>query len=159
LIRVSDLSAHPALGIDYGDARIGIAASDPVGIMAHPVETIHRQQQDPLARISAIIQQRQIKTIILGMPCHLDGREGESAQKVRRFAAQLQALHPSLPLHFIDEAYTTVSAAAKLHEAGKNAKKQKSLIDQAAAVEILQLWMDGQAHDPIIRSSFQLDGI
>jgi putative Holliday junction resolvase len=138
---LSDHFPHPALGIDYGDARIGIAASDPVGIMAHPVETIHRHQQDPLARISAIIQQRQIKTIVIGLPCHLDGREGESALKARRFAEQLQALHPQIPLHFVDEAYSTVSAAAKLHEAGKNAKKQKSLIDQAAAVEILNTWM------------------
>ncbi|TAE90153.1 MAG: Holliday junction resolvase RuvX [Verrucomicrobia bacterium] len=123
---MSDHFPHPALGIDYGDARIGIAASDPVGIMA---------------RISAIIQQRQIKTIVIGLPCHLDGREGESALKARRFAEQLQALHPQIPLHFVDEAYSTVSAAAKLHEAGKNAKKQKSLIDQAAAVEILNTWM------------------
>lgn len=138
---MSDHFPHPALGIDYGDARIGIAASDPVGIMAHPVETIHRHQQDPLTRISAIVQQRQIQTIVIGLPCHLDGREGESAQKARRFADQLQALHPQIPLHFVDEAYSTVSAAAKLHEAGKNAKKQKSLIDQAAAVEILNTWM------------------
>jgi putative holliday junction resolvase len=135
---------HPALGIDYGDARIGIAASDPVGIMAHPVETIHRQKQDAIARISALIRERGIQTLVIGLPCHLDGREGDSAQKARAFAAQLQALHPTLPLHWVDEAYTTVSASAKLHEAGKNAKRQKALIDQAAAVEILSAWMESQ---------------
>lgn len=138
-------SPHPALGIDYGDARIGIAASDPVGIMAHPVETIHLQKEDPFARIAALITQRGIKTLVVGLPCHLDGREGESAQKVRRFVAQLQEQHPLLPIHLIDEAYTTVTAAAKLHEAGKNAKRQKALIDQAAAVEILQSWMERHA--------------
>lgn len=135
-------SPHPALGIDYGDARIGIAASDPLGIMAHPVETIHLQKDDPLVRIAVLIAQRGIKTIVVGLPCHLDGSEGESAQKVRRFVKQLQQRHPQLPIHFIDEAYTTVTAAAKLHEAGKNAKRQKALIDQAAAVEILTAWME-----------------
>jgi putative Holliday junction resolvase len=139
---VSDPFPHPALGIDFGLARIGIAASDPVGIMAHPVETIHLAKQDAFERIATLIAQRGIKTIVVGLPCHLDGREGESAQKVRRFVEQLQAQHPHLPIHLIDEAYTTVTAAAKLHEAGKNAKRQKALIDQAAAVEILQSWME-----------------
>lgn len=138
---MSDSFSHPALGIDFGLARIGIAASDPVGIMAHPVETIHLAKQDAFERIATLITQRGIKTIVVGLPCHLDGREGESAQKVRRFVEQLQAQHPHLPIHLIDEAYTTVTAAAKLHEAGKNAKRQKSFIDQAAAVEILNSWM------------------
>jgi putative Holliday junction resolvase len=142
---VSDPFPHPALGIDYGVARIGIAASDPVGIMAHPVETIHWQKTDPFTRIATLIAQRGIKTIVIGLPCHLDGSEGESAQKVRHFVKQLQAQHPQLPIHLIDEAYTTVTAAAKLHEAGKNAKRQKALIDQASAVEILQSWMERHA--------------
>jgi putative Holliday junction resolvase len=141
---VNESFPHPALGIDYGDARIGIAASDPVGIMAHPVETIHRQKQDAVERISAIIRERGIRTLVIGLPCHLDGREGESAQKARRFAEELQRLHAQLPIHWIDEAFSTVSAAAKLHEAGKNAKRQKALIDQAAAVEILHSWMERQ---------------
>jgi putative Holliday junction resolvase len=133
---------HPALGIDYGDARIGIAATDPVGIMAHPVETIHRQKQDAHARIAQIIAERRIKTLVVGLPCHLDGREGESAQKARLFIEPLSRLHPQIPVVWIDEAFSTVAAAAKLHEAGKNAKRQKALIDQAAAVEILHDWME-----------------
>lgn len=138
-------SPHPALGIDYGDARVGIAASDPVGIMAHPVETIHLQKDDVWQRLDAIISARGIRTLVVGLPCHLDGREGDAAQKVRRFAKQLHERHPNLPLHFIDEAFTTVTAAAKLHEAGKNAKRQKAMIDQAAAVEILSAWMEASA--------------
>jgi putative Holliday junction resolvase len=144
---VNVATPHPALGIDYGDARIGIAASDPVGIMAHPVETIHLQKDDAFIRIGTLISQRGIKTLVVGLPCHLDGREGESAQKVRRFVKQLQEQHPQIPIHLIDEAYTTVTAAAKLHEAGKNAKRQKALIDQAAAVEILSAWMEQQPDD------------
>ncbi len=133
---------HPALGIDYGDARIGIAATDPVGIMAHPVETVHRLKQDAHACISRVIRERGIKTLVVGLPCHLDGREGESAQKARRFMEELSEQHPLLPVVWIDESFTTVAAAAKLHEAGKNAKRQKALIDQAAAVEILNAWME-----------------
>lgn len=133
---------HPALGLDYGDARIGIAATDPVGIMAHPVETIHRQKHDAHACIARLIRERGIKTLVVGLPCHLDGREGESARKVRRFVEELSKQHPQLPVVWIDESFTTVAAAAKLHEAGKNAKRQKALIDQAAAVEILNAWME-----------------
>ncbi len=136
---------HPALGIDYGDARIGIAASDAAGIMAHPVETIHRQKTDAIARINEIIKVRQIRCLVIGLPLHLDGREGESVQKVRRFTKELQQTLPEMPVHFIDEAYTTTTAAAKLHDAGRNAKQQKKLIDQAAAVEILTQWMEQQA--------------
>lgn len=134
---------HPALGIDHGDARIGIAATDPVGIMAHPVETIHRQKTDALQRIGEIITSRRIVTLVIGLPLHLDGREGESAVKARQFGAMLRAAHPLIPLHYIDESFTTVSAAEKLHEAGRNARQQKRWIDQAAAVEILNVWMAG----------------
>jgi putative Holliday junction resolvase len=134
---------HPALGIDHGDARIGVAATDPVGIMAHPVETIHRQKTDALQRIGEIIMSRKIKTLVIGLPLHLDGREGESASKARQFGAMLRAAHPLIPLHFIDESFTTVSAAEKLYEAGRNARQQKQLIDQAAAVEILNAWISG----------------
>ena len=135
---------HPALGIDYGDARIGIAASDAAGIMAHPVETIHRQKIDAIIRINEIVEARKIRCLVIGLPLHLDGREGESVQKVRRFTKDLQLTLPEMPIHFIDEAYTTSTAAAKLHDAGRNAKQQKNIIDQAAAVEILTQWMEQQ---------------
>ena len=143
-LNTSHSSPHPALGIDFGDSRIGIAASDPVGIMAHPVETIHVHKTDALSRIAEIIQQRGIRTLVIGLPLRLDGSEGDAVKKVRSFAQKLEAQHPQLPLHFTDETFTTVTASAKLHEAGKNAKKQKHLIDQAAAVEILHAWMEGE---------------
>ncbi len=69
-------SPHPALGIDYGEARIGIAATDPVGIMAHPVETIHRHQTDGISRIVQLVQERGIRTLVLGLPVRMDGTEG-----------------------------------------------------------------------------------
>ena len=133
---------HPALGIDHGDARIGIAATDDFGILAHPVETIDRAKTEPLARISTIVSQRKIKTLVLGLPVRMDGTEGTSAEKVRAFGEKLRQQLPDLPLVFVDETLTTSSAATKLREAGRNAKQQKSIIDQAAAVEILNAWME-----------------
>lgn len=132
---------HPALGIDYGDARFGIAATDPFGILAHPVETVDVRKEDPLERIAALVAERGIKQLVLGLPLNLDGEEGPAAEKVRKFAEKLTARLPELPLVFIDETMTTVDAAEKLREVGRKAKKQKAIIDQAAAVEILRRWM------------------
>jgi len=132
---------HPALGIDHGDARIGIAATDDFGIMAHPVETIDCSRTDAIERIADLTNIRRIRTLVLGLPLRMDGSEGSSAAKVHAFADLLQERIPDIPLVFVDESLTTSSAAAKLHEAGRNARKQKAVIDQAAAVEILNLWM------------------
>ena len=77
-------SPHPALGIDYGEARIGIAATDPVGIMAHPVETIHRHQTDGISRIVQLVQERGIRTLVLGLPVRMDGTEGTSPPSLPR---------------------------------------------------------------------------
>ncbi len=78
---------------------------------------------------------------MVGLPVRMDGSEGSSAAKVRAFAAHLSNRLPNIPLVFIDETLTTSSAATKLREAGRSARQQKSVIDQAAAVEILNLWM------------------
>ena len=137
--------SHPALGVDHGEARIGIAATDPLGILAHPVETIdvRKAGTDPLERIAALAAQRNIRTLVVGLPVRIDGTEGSAAAKVRAFGEKLAARVPGIPLVYVDEAYTTMDAAAKLHEAGRNAKRQKAVIDQAAAVGILEAWMAG----------------
>ena len=134
-------SPHPALGIDHGDARIGIAATDDFGILAHPVETIDREKTDPIERIARLAELRGTRTLVLGLPVRMDGTEGDSAEKVRAFADQLRARIPNIPLVFVDETLSTASASQKLREAGRNARKQKAVIDQAAAVEILNYWM------------------
>ena len=138
-------SPHPALGIDHGDARIGIAATDDCGILAHPVETVDRNLLDPICRIARIAELRGIRTLVVGLPVRLDGSEGRSAAKVRAFAGLLRQRLPEIPLVFVDETLTTSSATAKLREAGRNARQQKAVIDQAAAVEILNLWMTENA--------------
>jgi putative Holliday junction resolvase len=138
-----EVSPHPALGLDCGASRIGIAASDDFGIMAHPVETIDLTSgSDGLVRISEIAALRKVKTLVVGLPIRLNGSEGDSAKKVRDYAAKLSRILPHLPVVFVDEAYSTMDASEKLREAGKSARKQKALIDQAAAVEILSRWME-----------------
>lgn len=140
-------SPHPALGIDHGDARIGIAATDDFGILAHPVETIDQSKGVAIERIARLVELRHIRTLVVGLPVRLDGSEGSSAAKVRAFTEQLRLRLPELPLIFVDETLTTSSAAAKLRAAGRNARQQKALIDQAAAVEILNLWMEESGYD------------
>ncbi len=132
---------HPALGIDHGDARIGVAATDEFGILPHPLETIDRSRTDAIERIAELASTRKIQTLVLGLPLRMDGSEGDSAAKVRKFARQLETRLPNIPVALVDETLTTSSAAEKLRAAGKNAKRQKAIIDQAAAVEILNLWM------------------
>ncbi len=137
------MNPHPALGIDLGDARIGIAATDPVGIMAHPVEAIHRAKTDPLVRIVEIVKLRNIRTLVLGLPVRMNREDGSAAAKVRAFGDQLHAALPELPLIYVNECLTTVIAHEKLHAAGKKAKDFKPIVDQVAAVEILSTWLDG----------------
>ncbi len=118
-----------------------MAATDDFGILAHPVETIDQGKGDAIERIARLAEVRQVHTLVVGLPVRMDGSEGSSAAKVRAFAGRLRDRIPTLPLVFIDETLTTSTAAAKLREAGRNAKQQKSIIDQAAAVEILNQWM------------------
>lgn len=135
-------SPHPALGIDHGEARIGVAATDDFGILAHPVETIYTPKADAIERIARLVEIRKIRTLIVGLPVRMDGSEGNSAAKVRAFAGLLCERISNIQLVFVDETLTTASAAAKLREAGRKAKQQKAIIDQAAAVEILNNWME-----------------
>jgi putative Holliday junction resolvase len=139
----SEASPHPALGVDYGGSRIGIAATDDFGIMPHPLETINLTHgSDGLARIRDIAVMRKVKTLVVGLPLRLDGTEGDSAKKVKHYAEKLTRMLPHLTLVFVDETYSTMDASQKLHEAGKNARKQKAVIDQVSAVEILNRWME-----------------
>lgn len=135
---------HPVLAIDHGTARIGLAATDPLGIAAHPVATLSGGDEEVLERLGEIIRERGIRHLVLGLPLRMDGSEGDAAARVRTFGDRLAARFPDLPLSYADERLSTVAAAEKLHAAGRKAKHQKDLIDQAAAVEILHAWLDEQ---------------
>ncbi len=135
------MAPHPVLAIDHGQARIGLAATDELGIAAHPVETIHTARTDPLQRITELISERGIRLILLGLPLRLDGTEGDAARRVRAFGTELTAAIPGIPLLYSDERLSTTTASQKLREAGKSARDQKKIIDQAAALEILNDWL------------------
>ncbi len=107
------------------------------------METIDRSRTDPIERIAQLVGMRKIHTLVLGLPVRMDGSEGNSAAKVRAFAALLRERVSTIPLVLVDESLTTANAAAKLREAGRKARNQKDVIDQAAAVEILNTWMNG----------------
>ncbi len=128
---------HPVLAIDYGEARIGLAATDELGIAAHAIGTIHCRTEEPFPALLKIISERNIQQVVLGLPLRMDGAEGKSSAKVRGFGCRLRKQLGNIPLAYFDERFTTITAAEKLRSAGKNAKKQKAIIDQAAALEIL----------------------
>lgn len=136
---------HPALGIDFGQARIGIACTDSLGILAHPVESIHLKSSEPIARIGELIRERSIRTLVLGLPLRLDGSEGSACEKVRDFGNRLQASQPDFIIQYVDEFLTTSVAQDKLHQAGKKSRQFKNIIDQAAAVEILNNWIESSS--------------
>ena len=129
---------HPILAIDHGDARIGLAATDEFGIGTHPVETIDCRKTEIIPRILEIIAERKIQAVVLGLPLRMDGTEGTSSKKVRKFGEELESKLNGIPLTFFDERFTTVTASEKLRSAGRKAKQQKDVIDQAAALEILK---------------------
>ncbi len=134
-----------ALGIDHGDARIGLAISDELGMLAHPLETIAvKDTPDPAARVAQVVAERGVGNIIIGLPKNMDGTTGAAAEKVRAFAEKLRAL-VTCPIRLWDERLTTVAAQRSLHEAGRNAKQSRAVIDQVAAQLILQGWLDSQS--------------
>ncbi len=133
-----------ALGIDPGDARIGLAISDELGMLAHPLETILVKSGDPIERIAAIVERDKIGIIILGMPRNMNGTYGPAAEKTKTFAEKLKA-KVACEIKFWDERLTSVAAQKSLHETGRNVKQSRSVIDQVAAQMILQGWLDSQA--------------
>ena len=133
-----------ALGIDLGDARVGVAVSDDLGMLAHPLETISTQSTNVVKRVLALASERSAETIIVGMPRNMNGSHGPAADKAKAFIEELRR-ETTLPIVSWDERLSTVSAQRALQEAGRNTRKQKSVIDQVAAQIILQSWLDSQA--------------
>jgi putative Holliday junction resolvase len=135
------LRAGVRLGIDPGDARIGVARSDPSGFLASPVETVRRGKGD-LARIARLARDDEAVEIVVGLPRSLSGGEGPAAAKTREFAARLAARVTPVPVRLVDERLTTVSAEAMLRDRGRKGQQRRAVVDQAAAVLILQHALD-----------------
>ena len=133
------------LGIDSGDARVGVAISDELGFLAHPLETIDVRRTPVVPRIRELALERDAEAIVVGLPRNMDGSRGPAAEKATRLAEEIQTALPDLRVVTWDERLTTVSAQRSLREAGRKAHEQKKIIDQAAAQVILQSWLDAQA--------------
>jgi putative holliday junction resolvase len=128
------------LGVDVGKVRIGIARSDPHGMLATPVETVQRGTGD-LARIAALAEEVGAVEIVVGLPIALSGRDTPSTGDARAFATQV-ARAVGLPVRLVDERLSTVSAHSVLRASGRTSRNSRSVVDQVAAVIILQHALD-----------------
>lgn len=134
------------MGMDVGEKTIGIAVSDPMGWTAQGLTTLRRQKEDlDIERIRAIIQEHEVKEIVVGLPKKMDGTLGTQALKVLKFMDRLRKEF-SLKIHVLDERLTTVAAEKTLLEADLSRIKRKQVIDKMAAVLILQMFLDSLQH-------------
>lgn len=130
------------MGLDVGDKRIGVALSDLMGWTAQGLETIHRTNiKSDLQRIEAIIQEHDVKKIVIGLPKNMNGTLGPQSEKVIEFTERLKK-RTNLETVFWDERLTTVAAERTLIEADVSRKKRKTVIDKLAAIHILQGYLD-----------------
>ena len=130
------------IGIDYGEVRIGVSCSDDLGMFAHPLETIHVKKIDPIKRIIEIAEEKKIQAVVIGMPRNLDGSYGSSAKKVETFLKKIKTVLPEVQVFEQDERFTTTVAQKKLQDTGHTVKSSRQIIDEVAAVEILQSFLD-----------------
>lgn len=131
------------MGVDVGSVRIGVAVSDPDGILATPVETVRRDRTDRhLRRLTHLVDELEAVEVVVGLPRTLADRTGPSAEDAIDLAEELARRVAPTPVRMADERLTTVTAQRSLREAGVRARGQKAMIDQAAAVGILQSWLD-----------------
>lgn len=125
------------IAFDYGDVRIGVAASDSDSILVVPITTLSTSSKSLLKEISAIFDEISPIEIYVGKPINLSGLEGVATSKALGFAEDLKEI-TQIPIKLIDERMSTISASRSLREAGKDSKQSKSIIDMAAAVAILE---------------------
>jgi putative Holliday junction resolvase len=128
------------LGIDLGRARIGVAVSDELGMLAHPVETIPATT-DAMRRIAEIVRDKDAERVVVGLPRHMNGSVGIGATEALAFAEKLRALLPCEVLTW-DERLTTTAANRALRESGRKTRDSRGVVDQVAAQMILQSYLD-----------------
>jgi len=138
------------LGVDVGSVRVGVAISDPDGILATPLATVPRDNTEgdhtptDMAAIARIVKEYEAVEVVVGLPVNLAGNEGPAAVVTRKYADILKTVVNPVPVRLADERMSTVAAARRLSERGVRGKRQRAVVDQAAAVEILQSWLDAQ---------------
>ncbi len=132
------------LGIDYGEARAGIAISDALGITAQGLETINHKGNDKiiLKRLDELMQQYEIDTIVVGKPLHMNGDISERVKITEKFIHKLKCKYNKIKIETIDERLTTVQAHRTMNDLNINPKKKKELVDTISAVYILEVYMN-----------------
>ena len=132
------------LGLDVGSKRIGLAISDPLGITAQGLETLHRQNKRlDFAQLEKVIREYEVTEIVVGYPLRMSGAEGIQAEKMQRFAEELRQRFP-VPIHLWDERLSSAQANRLLRETEMSIKRRGQVVDQMAAILILQSWMDAR---------------
>ena len=133
------------IALDVGSVRIGVAVSDALGITAQPLETWTRKGlENDLAHFEALAKQRGAAAFVLGLPRNMDGTEGQQAIDTHAFGDALRE-RVGLPIRYVDERLTSMSAHSMLHEGGLKRKDHKKVVDKVAAVLILQTYMQNPA--------------
>lgn len=146
MARTDPQPRHPfrrrALGVDFGERRIGLALSDPEGRMAVPLTTVERHtDRRAVAEIADLARRHGATVLVVGEPRRLDGRAGDAAGRARRFAAKLET-RAGLPVVLVDEALTSVEAERRLAESGAGAEQRRQRVDAVAAQILLQEALD-----------------
>ena len=131
------------LGLDFGSARIGVAISDELQMLAHPLETIPANEE-PASRVAEIVREKQVEHVVAGIPRQMSGQIGTAATEVIEFVEKLRAILPC-PVVTWDERLTTVAAHRALRDAGKKTRHTRAYVDQVAAQMILQSYLDRRA--------------
>ena len=132
------------LGIDYGDARVGIAISDPLGITAQGLETIHHKGNDKvlLKRLDEIMAEYEIDTIVVGMPYNMNGTSSDRVEVTNKFIHKLKCKYNKIKIVTMDERLTTVEAHRTMNDLNINPKNKRNLVDTISAVYILEMYMN-----------------
>lgn len=144
---VDDPGLGRRLGVDVGAVRVGVAISDPGAFLATPLVTLSRDEKTgrDLAELAGLVAEHEVVEVVVGLPRTLAGRHGPAAAKASAYAAALAERVAPVPVRLTDERLTTVTASRVLSERGVRGKRQRAVVDQAAAVEILQSWLDARA--------------
>lgn len=131
------------LGVDAGKVRVGLALSDPAGLLATPHRTMVRTRDDDgVAAIAQLVAEAGVIEVVVGLPLHMSGQEGAAAGHARAYAARVAGAIGPVPVRLVDERLSTVTAHAQLHSAGRRQKQHRKLVDQVAATVILQSALD-----------------
>ncbi|MFI7551221.1 Holliday junction resolvase RuvX [Micromonospora sediminimaris] len=148
---MSDSPRGVRLGVDVGQVRIGVSRSDPHGVLATPLVTLAREQNprsdsvpSDVTELAALVAEHEAVEVVVGLPVNLAGKHGPAAEHVKAYARQLADVITPVPVTLTDERMSTVVASRRLAERGVRGKRQRAVVDQAAAVEILQSWLDAQ---------------